>query len=130
MSSWLFVCVADFGEVVVRVGTEVAEADEGLAAGVFDLYAATGGFVGDEDFILGAGAEADHHRCLYVEGADAAAALDGDPAARAGIFQRAACAGFERQLFRAEELLAIDRSVDDPAIGVAFAAALAVDDRF
>ena len=90
---------------------------------IFD--AAAGRFVRDEHFVLRAGAEADHHRRLDIERADAAAALHGDPAARAGILQRAACARLERQLLRAEQLLAVDRAVDDPAIGVALAAALA-----
>ncbi len=67
VSLWLIVCVADFGEVVVGVGAEVAEADEWLAAGVFDFHAAAGRFVGDEDFVLSAGAEADHHRRLDIE---------------------------------------------------------------
>ena len=49
------------------VGAEVAQAYQGLGAGVFDLDAGGGGFVRDEDFVFGLLAEVDHDRRLQIE---------------------------------------------------------------
>src|SRR3990172_1312824 len=74
-------------QIGMHVRTEVAQADQGLAAGVFDFYAGRGGLVRDEHFVLGLLAEADHGRGLQLELADAAPALHRDPAACAGIIE-------------------------------------------
>ena len=98
--------IADQRHFFVDVGAEVAEADEGFAAGVFDFDAGGGGFVGDEDFVLGFLAEADHGGGLEGEFANAAFALNGDPAAGAGVFDRAFRTGIRRRRSRANELFA------------------------
>ena len=87
--------VADLRQVLVHVGAEVAQADQRLAAGVFDLDAGRGRLVRDEHFVLGLLAEVDHGRRLQGELADAAAALHRDPAAGAGVLQRALRAGLD-----------------------------------
>ena len=46
-----------------------------------------------------------------------------------GSLQRALRARLDGQLLGAEQLLAVDRAVDDPAVGVAVAALRLVDDR-
>ena len=56
-------------------------------------------------------------------------ALHRDPAAGARVFQRALCTRLDRQFFGAEQLLAVDRAVDDPLVGIAIAAAIGIDDR-
>src|SRR5262245_39697894 len=98
------------------VGAEVAEADERFAAGVFDVDAAGDGVVRDENFVLGNCAETDHDGCLDFQASDAAAALHRNPTASARILQLALSARFERQLLRAEPLLAVDCAVHDPAV--------------
>ena len=107
----------------MHVGAEVAQRHQRLAAGVFDFDAGGGRLVRDEHFVFGFLAEVNHGRRLQVELADAAAALHRDPAAGAGVLERALGPGLERQLLGAEQLLAVDRAVDDPAVGVALAAA-------
>jgi hypothetical protein len=64
--------------------------------------------VGDEDLVLGLLAEADHGRGLQGQLADAALALHGDPAAGAGVLERALGARLDGQFLGAEELLAVD----------------------
>lgn len=112
------------------IGTKVAEADEGFGAGVFDFDAACGGFVGDEDFIFGGGAEANHGGGLEGKFSDPAFALHGDPAAGTWVAESAFGTGFYGEFFGGEKLLAVDGAVNDPAIGVTGAAALGIDDGF
>ena len=47
-------------QVGMSIGAEVAQADEGFAAGVFDFDTARGSIVADEDFVFGVLTEADH----------------------------------------------------------------------
>jgi len=72
--------------------------------------------VRDEDFVLGFRAETDHRRRLQVQRAHAALALDGDPAAGAGVLQRTLGPRLDRQPLGADQLLAAEQPVDDPVI--------------
>src|SRR5690349_16491769 len=98
----------------MRVGAEIAQADERLAAGVFHFDARRRGLARDEYFVFSLFAETDHGRCLQVQPADPPAALHGDPAASAGVLQCTLRARLDRQLFGTEELLSVNRAVDDP----------------
>ena len=109
----------------MHVGAEVAQADERLAAGVFDFDAAarplravmntSSSVLAPKRIITGVWMSSRPMRprpCTVIQ-----------PLAP-GSLQRALGARLERQLLGAEELLAVDRAVDDPAVGVALAAAL------
>ena len=108
-----------FGRFLCTSGPEVAEADERLGAGVLEGHALAGPLRGDEDLVLGHLAEADEDRAVDVELADRAAALGDDQAVGAGVLDRGRAAGLDGQLAGAEELLAVDRAVDDPLVDVA-----------
>src|ERR1700733_3666642 len=94
-----FLMIADVGSVGLGVGAEVAEADERARARVLDDDAGSRRFGADEDFVLGHLAEADHGRRFQPQLADAATALDGDPAVGSAVLDRALGARFDRQLF-------------------------------
>ena len=121
--------IADRGQVGVRVGPEVAEAHERLAAGVLERHALAGPLGGDEDLVLGDLAEADEVRAVDGQLADRAAALDDDQAVGARVLDRDRAAGLDGQLAGAEELLAVDAAVDDPLVDVARRRAARADDR-
>ena len=92
----------------MHVGAEVAQADERLAAGVFDFDAAAAA-----SWVMKTSSSVSSPKRIIagvcrVELAHAALALHGDPAAGAGVLDRALRAGLERQFLGAEELLAID----------------------
>ena len=106
-----------FGEVGVDVGAEVAEGDERAGAGVFHRVAGGRSVGGDEELVGCHLAEADQRGRGDVVHTHRAFALHRDPAAGAGVFHRDLCARLERELLRAEELLAVDVAVDDPAVG-------------
>lgn len=78
--------------------------------------------MGDEDFVFGFLAEADHGWGLEGELADSAFALGGDPAAGGVVLDGALLAGVDGQFAGAEELGAVDTAVDDPLIYPAVAA--------
>ena len=54
---------------------------------------------------------------MQIQFTDAALALNGDPAAGAGVFNRARRAGIDGQLFGAKELLAIDKTRQGQGLG-------------
>ena len=72
----------------------------------------------DKDFIFGVFTEPDHRGGLQRELPDATFALDGDPSAGCTISQHTLGPWLHGQLLRAEELLAIDRTLHDPLIRV------------
>src|SRR5262249_44807530 len=92
----LLVCVADFGKVLVNIRAEITKPHQRVAARVFDFDAAVRRLVGDEHLILCAGTKPDHYRRLNIQRPHPTAALNTDPAARAGILQRATCSWLER----------------------------------
>jgi hypothetical protein len=74
--------------------------------------------VGDEDFVLGQFAVADHGRRLKGQAAHLAGALDGDEAVGSVVLDGDFDAWVDRQFLGAEEFLAGDLAVDDPAVDV------------
>src|SRR5262249_40428132 len=118
-----------FGQVLVDVRAEVAEADERLAAGVLERDALGGPPGGDEDLVLRHLAEADVVGAVDIELADRAGALDDDQAVGTVVLDGGRPAGQDGQLAGAEELLAVDGAVDDPPVDVAFGLGAGLDDR-
>src|SRR5262249_396247 len=105
-------------QVGMRIGSEVAQADKRLAAGVLGGDALAGPLGGEEDLVLGDLAIPDEVGAVDGQLADRAAALDDDQAIGAGILEGRRAAGLDGQLARAEELLAVDAAVDDPLVDV------------
>ena len=121
--------VSHFRQIRVRVGPEVSEADERLAAGVLEGDSFGGPLGGDEHLILGHLAESDEVGAIDGQLADGAAPLDDDQAIRPRILDRGRAARLDGQLAGAEELLAVDAAVDDPLIDVARIGTTGADDR-
>ncbi len=86
------------GSVGVDVGAEVAQAHQRLVAGVLDLDAGRGRFVADEDFVLGLWPKWIMAGRLQVAACRCGRALHGDPAAGAGVLERALGARARRSI--------------------------------
>ena len=117
-------------QVGVSIGAEVAQADEGFAAGVFDFDSSDRCVVADEDLVFGVLTEADHGRGLEGQFADPTLALDGGPTACCTVLQDGLGSWFDGQFFGAKELLAIDGTVDDPFVADPCGGLGRIDDRF
>ncbi len=86
--------------------------------------------MGNEDFILGVRPKSNHRRRLQSHFSNATFPLNRDPSAGPRIAQGALGSWLDRELLGREELLLVDRSIDDPLVFESIAARLGVDDRF
>ena len=111
--------IADLGQIGVRVGPEITQAHERLAAGVVERHPFAGPLGRDEDLVLRHLAEPDEVGAVDRQLADQAAPLHRDQTVSPRVLDRDRAAGLDRQLAGAEELLAVDRAVDDPLVDVA-----------
>src|SRR5579875_1326983 len=91
--------------------TEIAKRYQRFAAGVLEDHALTGRIVGDEHFILGQLAKADHGRRLQRQFSDPAAALHGDQTIGTVVLDRDFHAGIDGKLLGAKQLLTLDLAV-------------------
>ena len=110
--------VAHLGQIGVRVGPKITQADERFAAGIVERDSFARALGGDEDLILSHLAEPDEVGAVDGQLPDQAAPLHRDQAVCAGVFDRDRAAGLDRKLAGAEELLAVDRAIYDPLIDV------------
>ena len=111
-------------------GTEVSQSHQRFQPRVDDFHSTCRSLRRNEHLVTRLLAETDHRRSLQRQFSHASSTLDRDPAAGPRILQQTLSTGLHRQLLGAEELLTIDRAVDNPAVGMALAALPIVHDRF
>ena len=83
--------IADLRQIRMRIGPEVSEAHERLAAGVLEGDPFAGPLGGDEDLVLGHLAVPDEVRAVHRQLADRAAPLDDDQAVGTRVLDGRRC---------------------------------------